>query len=153
MSYVNTKEILEKASKNYYGVPALNINNLEFFHAIIEAGIEEKAPVIIETSEGALKYAGNGDQYRGAKFFVDLVKSYAESLDIPVSLHLDHGKHFDVIVKAIKAGYSSVMIDASEYPFEENLKQTAKIVEIAHSVGVSVEAELGRLVGIEDNVE
>jgi fructose-bisphosphate aldolase class II len=153
MSYVNTKEILEKASKNYYGVPALNINNLEFFHAIIEAGIEEKAPVIIETSEGALKYAGNDDQYRGAKFFVDLVKSYAESLDIPVSLHLDHGKHFDVIVKAIKAGYSSVMIDTSEYPFEENLKQTAKIVEIAHSVGVSVEAELGRLVGIEDNVE
>ncbi len=153
MSYVNTKEILEKASKNYYGVPALNINNLEFFHAIIEAGIEEKAPVIIETSEGALKYAGNGDQLRGAKFFVDLVKSYAESINIPVALHLDHGKHFDVIVKAIKAGYSSVMIDASEFPFEENLEKTAKIVEIAHSVGVSVEAELGRLVGIEDNVE
>ncbi|MFW6120623.1 MAG: class II fructose-1,6-bisphosphate aldolase [Petrotogales bacterium] len=153
MSYVNTKEILEKASKNYYGVPALNINNLEFFHAIIEAGIEEKAPVIIETSEGALKYAGNGDQFRGAKFFVDLVKSYAESINIPVALHLDHGKHFDVIVKAIKAGYSSVMIDASEFPFEENLEKTAKIVEIAHSVGVSVEAELGRLVGIEDNVE
>ncbi|MFO7880995.1 MAG: class II fructose-1,6-bisphosphate aldolase [Kosmotogaceae bacterium] len=153
MSYVNTKEILDKASKNYYGVPALNINNLEFFHAIIEAGIEENAPVIIETSEGALKYAGNGDQFRGANFFVDLVKSYADSINIPVALHLDHGKHFDVIVKAIKAGYSSVMIDASEYPFKENLEKTAKIVEIAHSVGVSVEAELGRLVGIEDNVE
>ncbi|AKI96938.1 class II fructose-1,6-bisphosphate aldolase [Kosmotoga pacifica] len=152
MAYVNTKEILEKASQEFYAVPALNINNLEFLQVIIEAGLEERAPVIIETSEGAIKYAGNGNILRGAKLFVDMVRAYADTIDIPVALHLDHGKHFEFIMAAIKAGYSSVMIDASEYPFEENLKITKKIVEIAHSVGVSVEAELGRLVGIEDNV-
>ncbi|HHF08769.1 MAG: class II fructose-1,6-bisphosphate aldolase [Thermotogae bacterium] len=152
MPYVNTKDILEKASQEFYAVPALNINNLEFLQAIIEAGLEERAPVIIETSEGAIKYAGNGNIMRGAKLFVDMVREYADSIDIPVALHLDHGKHFEYIVAAIKAGYSSVMIDASEYAFEENLSMTKKIVEIAHSVDVSVEAELGRLVGIEDNV-
>ncbi|OAA31209.1 tagatose-bisphosphate aldolase [Kosmotoga arenicorallina S304] len=152
MPYVNTKDILEKASEGFYAVPALNINNLEFLQAIIEAGLEESAPVIIETSEGAIKYAGNGNIMRGAKLFVDMVREYADTIDIPVALHLDHGKHFEYIIAAIKAGYSSVMIDASEHNFEENLSITKKVVEIAHSVNVSVEAELGRLVGIEDNV-
>jgi fructose-bisphosphate aldolase class II len=152
MPYVNTKEILEKANKEYYAVAALNINNLEFLQAILEAGIEKKSPLIIETSEGAIKYAGMGDPLRGAKFFVDMVKGFADTLDIPVSLHLDHGKDFKYIVSAIKAGYSSVMIDASDKPFEENVKITKEIVKIAHSVGVSVEAELGKLAGIEDNV-
>lgn len=152
MPYVNTKEILEKANKEYYAVAALNINNLEFLQAILEAGIEKKSPLIIETSEGAIKYAGTGDPLRGAKFFVDMVKRFADTLDIPVSLHLDHGKDFKYIVSAIKAGYSSVMIDASDKPFEENVKITKEIVKIAHSVGVSVEAELGKLAGIEDNV-
>ncbi|ACR80341.1 class II fructose-1,6-bisphosphate aldolase [Kosmotoga olearia] len=152
MPYVNTKDILEKASKEGYAVPALNINNLEFLHAIIDAGIEENAPIIIETSEGAIKYAGNGDIRRGAQLFVSMVRAFANTVPVPVALHLDHGKHFNIIMEAIKAGYSSVMIDASEYPFEKNLEETKKIVEIAHSVGVSVEAELGRLVGIEDNV-
>lgn len=152
MPYVNTKVILEKASKEFYGVPALNVNNLEFIQAIIEAGVEENSPVIIETSEGAMKYAGNGDVARGAKLFVDMVRAYADNVDIPVALHLDHGKHFDIVVTAIKAGYSSVMIDASEYDYEKNVAETKKIVDIAHAVGVSVEAELGKLVGIEDNV-
>jgi fructose-bisphosphate aldolase class II len=152
MPYVNTKEILEKANKEYYAVAALNINNLEFLQAILEAGIEKKSPLIIETSEGAIKYAGMGNPLRGAKFFVDMVKGFADTLDIPVSLHLDHGKDFKYIVSAIKAGYSSVMIDASDKPFEENVKITKEIVKIAHSVGVSVEAELGKLAGIEDNV-
>ncbi|MCD6462423.1 MAG: class II fructose-1,6-bisphosphate aldolase [Thermotogae bacterium] len=152
MAYVNTKEILDKANKEFYAVPAFNINNLEFFHAIVEGAVEERAPLIIETSEGAIKYAGNGDPFRGAKFFVDLVKGYAESVDIPISLHLDHGKNFSFIVAAIKAGYTSVMIDASEFPFEENVERTAEIVKIAHAAGVSVEAELGRLKGVEDNV-
>jgi len=152
MPYVNTKEILERANKEYYAVPALNINNLEFLQAIIDAGVEERSPVIIETSEGAIKYAGNGDIKLGAKLFVSMVESYARNVDIPVSLHVDHGKNFKIIMAAIQAGYSSVMIDASEFPFEKNVAETKKIVEIAHSLGVSVEAELGRLVGIEDNV-
>ncbi|WP_448379225.1 class II fructose-1,6-bisphosphate aldolase [Fervidobacterium sp.] len=150
--YVNTKDILEKASKEYYAVPAFNINNMEFFHAILEGALEKRAPLIIETSEGAIKYAGNGDIFKGARYFVELVRLFADSVDIPIALHLDHGKHFEYIIAAIKAGYSSVMIDASEKPFEENLKETKEIVKIAHAAGVSVEAELGQLAGVEDNV-
>ncbi|ANQ54187.1 tagatose-bisphosphate aldolase [Thermosipho sp. 1063] len=150
--YVNTKEILEKASKNYYAVPAFNINNLEFLIAILQGAAEKKAPVIIETSEGAIKYAGNGDPLRGAKFFVETVKNYAETLDIPIALHLDHGKNLEYIAAAIKAGYSSVMIDASHEIFEKNLEITKEVVKWAHASGVSVEAELGQLAGIEDNV-
>jgi len=152
MPYVNTKDILDKANKGYYAVPALNINNLEFLQAIIEAGVEENSPIIIETSEGAIKYAGDGDIQRGAGLFVSMVRAFADNIDIPVSLHVDHGKSFKILMAAIKAGYSSIMIDASEHPFEKNIEETKKMVEIAHSVGVSVEAELGRLVGIEDNV-
>jgi len=150
--YVNTKEILEKASENFYAVPAFNINNLEFLIAIIEGAVEKKAPVIIETSEGAIKYAGNGDIYRGTRLFVKMVREYAESVNIPVALHLDHGKHFEFIAAAIKAGYSSVMIDASHEDFEKNMAITKEVVKWAHASGVSVEAELGQLAGIEDNV-
>ncbi|MBT1247569.1 MULTISPECIES: class II fructose-1,6-bisphosphate aldolase [unclassified Thermosipho (in: thermotogales)] len=150
--YVNTKEILEKASENYYAVPAFNINNLEFLIAILQGAAEKKAPVIIETSEGAIKYAGNGNPLRGAKFFVETVKNYAETLDIPIALHLDHGKNLEYIAAAIKAGYSSVMIDASHEVFEKNLEITKEVVKWAHASGVSVEAELGQLAGIEDNV-
>jgi len=152
MPYVNTKDILEKANKEYYAVAAFNINNLEFLQAIVEGGIEKKSPIIIETSEGAMKYAGLGDPLRGARIFVKMVREFADSLDIPIALHLDHGKNFNYIIAAIKAGYSSVMIDASDKPFEENIKTTKDIVRIAHAAGVSVEAELGKLAGIEDNV-
>ncbi|MDI3471949.1 MAG: fructose-bisphosphate aldolase, class [Thermotogaceae bacterium] len=152
MPFVNTKEILEDANQRGYGVAAFNINDLEFFMAIFEAGVEERSPIIIETSEGALKYAGLGNPLRGARFFYELVRNYAESVDIPISLHLDHGKKFEYIMAAIKSGYTSVMIDASHLPFEQNVEETKKIVDIAHAVGVSVEAELGRLMGVEDNV-
>jgi fructose-bisphosphate aldolase class II len=152
MPYVNTKEILDRANREGYAVPAFNINNLEFLQAILNGAVEVNAPVIIETSEGALKYAGEGDPFRGAEIFYYMVKRYADDLPIPVSLHLDHGKHLEFIMAAIKAGYGSVMIDASDKPFEENLAITKKVVEIAHAAGVSVEAELGTLAGIEDNV-
>ncbi len=152
MAYVNTKQILEKANKEFYGVPALNINNLEFLHVIIKAAIAENSPAIIETSEGAIKYAGMGDIKKGTDLFVKMVKEFADSLSVPVSLHLDHGKNFDIIMSCINSGYSSVMIDASAFPYEENLSKTAEICKIAHASGVSVEAELGKLVGIEDNV-
>ncbi|ACB09028.1 class II fructose-1,6-bisphosphate aldolase [Thermotoga sp. RQ2] len=153
MPYVkSTKEILEKASKERYAVGAFNFNNMEFLQAILEAAEEEKAPVIVATSEGAIKYIGKGDIETGAKLAVEMVRTYAEKLSVPVALHLDHGRDFKIIMAAIKAGYSSVMIDASHLPFEENLRETKRIVEIAHAVGISVEAELGKLKGIEDNV-
>ncbi|QTA37243.1 class II fructose-1,6-bisphosphate aldolase [Thermosipho ferrireducens] len=150
--YVSTKEILNKASKEFYAVPAFNINNLEFLMKIIEGAVEKNAPVIIETSEGAIKYAGNGDIYRGARLFVKMVREFAETVNIPIALHLDHGKHMEFIAAAIRAGYSSVMIDASHEPFKENLKITKEVVKWAHASGISVEAELGQLAGIEDNV-
>ncbi len=152
MPYTPTKEILEKANREGYAVGAFNINNLEFLQAIIEAAEEERSPVIIATSEGAIRYIGAGDPHRGTRIIVNMVKAFADTVSVPVALHLDHGKNFEYIMSALRAGYTSVMIDASHLPFEENLKETRKIVEIAHALGVSVEGELGKLKGIEDNV-
>lgn len=152
MAYVNTKVILDKANKEGYGVGAFNVNNLEFIHAIIEAGVEKKSPIIIQTSQGALKYAGDGDVYRGARLFVKMVREFADTVDIPVALNLDHGSKLENIMACIQAGYSSVMIDASHSPLEENIAITKDIVRIAHAANVSVEAELGQLAGIEDDV-
>ncbi len=148
----NTKEILDKANEGYYGVGAFNINNLEFLQAIIDGAVEKSSPVIIETSEGAMSYAGDGDFRRGARLFAEMVKEFAQDLPITVALHLDHGHDVEHVVAAVQAGYSSVMIDASAKPFEENVKITSEVVKIAHAAGISVEAELGKLVGIEDNV-
>ncbi len=148
----NTKEILDKANANYYGVGAFNINNLEFLQAIIDAAIEKRAPVIVETSEGAMFYAGNGDFRKGARVLAEMVMEFAKDAPIPVALHLDHGHDVEHVMAAIQAGYSSVMIDASAKPYKENVKITAEVVRIAHAANISVEAELGRLVGIEDNV-
>lgn len=153
MPYIPTKVILDDANQKKYAVGAFNINDLEFLQPIIAAASEEKSPVLIEVSEGAIKYAGYGNVQRGANIFFQMVKEYADTVSIPVALHLDHGKEFDYILACIKANFGSVMIDASSFPFEENIKETQKIVEIAHSLGVSVEAELGTLKGIEDNVE
>ncbi len=150
--YAATKDILEKANKEGYAVGAFNFNDMEFLEAIVEAAESEKAPVIVATSEGAMKYLGNGDPFRGAKMAYNMVKTLAESVSVPVALHLDHGKHMEFILYALGAGYSSVMIDLSAKPFEENLEGTRKVVDLAHPLGVSVEAELGKLAGIEDNV-
>ena len=152
MPYVPTKQILDDANAKYYGVGAFNINNLEFLQAIMAAAEQENSPVIVETSEGAIKYAGRGNIERGVRFFYDMVKNYGDHSKVPVSLHLDHGKDFNYIVACIKGGYGSVMIDASDKPFEGNLAATKQIVDIAHAVNVGVEAELGTLKGIEDNV-
>ncbi len=139
------KEILEEARKGKYGVGAFNINNMEFLQGIIEAAEEEKSPVIIAVSEGAMKYAG-------VEYIYAMVKVAAEKASVPVALHLDHGKHWDKIVLAIRNGFTSVMIDASDKPFDENVAITNKVVDLAHAVGVTVEAELGRLAGVEDIV-
>jgi fructose-bisphosphate aldolase class II len=143
---------LDDANAKYYGVGAFNVNDLEFLQAIMAAAEQENSPLIVETSEGAIKYAGKGNIERGVRFFYEMVKNYGDHSKVPVSLHLDHGKDFNYIVACIKGGYGSVMIDASDKPFEGNLEATKRIVDIAHAVNIGVEAELGTLQGIEDNV-
>jgi fructose-bisphosphate aldolase class II len=119
---------------------------MEFLQAIFSAANSEKSPIIIAASEGAMKYAG-------AKMMYSMVKTLSDEYpNIPVALHLDHGSNIKAVMTAVKAGFTSVMIDASHFPYEENLKLTKQIVGICHPVGISVEAELGRLQGVEDNV-
>jgi fructose-bisphosphate aldolase class II len=139
------KELMAAARQGKYAVGAFNINNLEFLQAITAAAEELGSPAIIALSEGAIKYAG----FRN---IVSMVRLIAEEKKVPISLHLDHGKDMDVIVKCIEGGFTSVMIDGSALPFEENIAVTAKVVEMARPKGVSVEGELGKLAGIEDNV-
>ncbi len=146
MALVTMKEILEDADRKGYAVGAFNINNLEFLKAIVKAGEEENSPLIIAVSEGAMKYAG-------VEFLSEMVQIAASKTHIPIALHLDHGKHFEKIMTAIRHGFTSVMIDASDKPYEENVKLTSEIVKIAHAIGITVEAELGRLLGKEDEVE
>lgn len=138
--------ILQKANKENYGVGAFNFVNYEMLSAIFEAANLKSSPIIVQASEGAIKYMG-------IDMAVGMVKILASRYPhIPVALHLDHGTSFESCVKAIRAGFTSVMIDASHHPFSENLDETKKVVEVAHIAGVSVEAELGRLMGIEDNI-
>ena len=139
------KELMAAARQGKYAVGAFNINNLEFLQAITGAAEELGSPAIIALSEGAIKYAG----FRN---IVSMVRLMAEEKKVPISLHLDHGKDMDVIAKCIEGGFTSVMIDGSGLPFEENIAVTAKVVEMARPKGVSVEGELGKLAGIEDNV-
>ena len=138
--------ILQKANQENYGVGAFNFVNYEMLSAIFEAANLKNSPIIVQASEGAIKYMG-------IDMAVGMVKILANRYPhIPVALHLDHGTSFESCVRAIRAGFTSVMIDASHHPFEENLAETKKVVEVAHIAGVSVEAELGRLMGIEDNI-
>jgi len=146
MALVTMKEILEDASKRSYGVGAFNINNLEFLQAIIEAAEEENSPVIIAISEGAMKYGW-------VELLSTMVKTAAMNTKVPVALHLDHGKNFDKILTAIRYGFTSIMIDASDKSYEENVKLTKEVIKVAHPLGITVEAELGRLLGKEDEVE
>lgn len=145
MTLVTGKEILDKADAEGYAVGAFNINNMEILQAIVGAAEEEKSPVIIAVSEGAIKYAG-------IEYLTAMVRVAASTTHVPMALHLDHGKDFDVILQCIKHGFTSIMIDASHLPFEDNVAATKKVVDVAHPAGISVEAELGRLQGIEDNV-
>jgi fructose-bisphosphate aldolase class II len=145
MPFYSTKEMLEDADRKGYAVGAFNINNMETVHAIIEGAVELRSPVIIEVSEGAVRYMG-------MKMAVSMVRTLAEEVPIPVALHLDHGKNMETIEDAIRCGFSSVMIDASEKPYDENVRITKSVVEKSHDAGVSVEAELGRLPGSEDDL-
>jgi fructose-bisphosphate aldolase class II len=139
------KGILEKASKGGYAVPAFNVNNLETVQAAITAAEQECSPVIIQATEKAGRYAG-------FDLLSALVKTAAERVCVPVALHLDHGASLEAVILGIRHGFTSVMIDGSHLDFDKNAELTRRVVEIAHVVGVSVEAELGRLGGIEDDV-
>ncbi|OQX87602.1 fructose-1,6-bisphosphate aldolase, class II [candidate division KSB1 bacterium 4484_87] len=142
---VSNKEIQTAAQKGKYAVGAFNTSNIEITQAIIEAHEEMNAPVIVATSTSAIKYCG-------IEVLSSVVRTMAEKAKIPVSLHLDHGTDYDLIVGCIRNGWTSIMIDGSHAPFEENAALTKEIVKICHAVGISVEAELGRLGGIEDNI-
>ncbi len=143
---VSGNEILQKAHRGYYGVGAFNFVNYEMLSSIFEAANEANAPIIVQASEGAIKYLG-------IDMAVGMVKILSKQYPhIPVALHLDHGTTVESCQNAIRAGFTSVMIDASHHSFDKNLELTSKVVEIAHKEGVSVEAELGRLMGIEDNI-
>lgn len=146
MALVTTKEMFKKAYDGGYAIGAFNVNNMEIVQAITEAAGELKSPVILQVSAGARKYANH-------TYLVKLVEAaIAENPDIPIALHLDHGADFEICKSCIDGGFSSVMIDASHYSFAENIEITRKVVEYAHERGVVVEAELGQLAGIEDDV-
>ncbi|HBY70726.1 MAG TPA: fructose-1,6-bisphosphate aldolase, class II [Lachnospiraceae bacterium] len=146
MGLVTTKEMFQKAYAGGYAIGAFNVNNMEIIQGIMEAAGEEKAPVILQVSAGARKYAKHA-------YLVNLVKAALEYTDIPVALHLDHGADFEICKSCIDGGFTSVMIDGSHHSFEENIALTKKVVEYAHAHGVVVEGELGRLAGIEDDVK
>lgn len=143
---VTNKEIQEAAREGKYAVPAFNTSNLEMTRAIVEVAEELRSPVIIATSTSAISYAGIEE-------LSAIVRGLGSRAKVPVSLHLDHGTEFDLIIRCIRHGWTSVMIDASHHPLEENIALTREIVKIAHAAGVSVEAELGQLAGIEDNIQ
>ena len=146
MPLVSTKKMFEQAYKNNYAIGAFNVNNMEIVQAITEACKEEKAPVILQVSKGARAYANH-------TYLVKLVEAAAiECPEIPIALHLDHGPDFETCKACIDGGFTSVMIDGSHLPFEENIALTKKVVDYAHAHGVSVEGELGTLAGIEDEV-
>jgi len=152
LGLTNTKELFQKAVKGGYAIPAYNFNNMEQMQAIIQACVETKSPVILQVSSGARKYA-NGTLLRNmAKGAVEYAKELG--YEIPIVLHLDHGADFEICKECIDNGFSSVMIDGSHFPYEENVALTKKVVEYAHSRPdyVTVEGELGVLAGIEDEV-
>lgn len=148
MALVSMKEMLNIARDNKYAVGQFNVNNLEYAQAILQAAEEEQSPVIIGVSEGAGRYMG------GFKVVVQMVKALMEEYGttVPVAIHLDHGSSFEKCAEAIHAGFTSVMYDGSHLPLEENIANTKKVVELAHIHGVSVEAELGRIGGEEDDL-
>lgn len=141
---VTNKDLLTFARQKGYAVGAFNINNLETLLAVAEAAVEEKSPVIVAVTPSAIKYAG-------LSYLSRIVRTAADSVALPMSLHLDHGENFEVVAKCVEAGFTSVMIDGSFLKFEENIALTKRVVELAHSKGVSVEAELGRLAGVEES--
>jgi fructose-bisphosphate aldolase class II len=138
--------MFKKAYEGGYAVGAFNVNNMEIIQGITEAAAQEKAPLILQVSAGARKYAKH-------VYLMKLVEAAVEDTGLPICLHLDHGDSFEICKSCIDGGFTSVMIDGSKYSFEENVALTRKVVEYAHSKGIVVEGELGRLAGVEDEVK
>ncbi|MFD0960684.1 class II fructose-1,6-bisphosphate aldolase [Paenibacillus chungangensis] len=146
MPLVSMNEFLPRAKANKFAVGQFNMNNLEFAQAAVEAAIAENSPFIYGVSEGALRYMG-------IEFTVAMAEAAAKKSGLPIALHLDHGSSFEVAMKCIRAGFSSVMFDGSHYGLEENIALTKEVVKAAHAMGVSVEGELGTIGGVEDDLE
>ena len=146
MPLVTTKEMFEKSMKEGFAIGAFNVNNMEIIQGIVDAAAETNSPVILQASASAIKYAG-------INYLMKMVEAATEVYpNLPIALHLDHGPDFETCKMCIDAGFTSVMIDGSKYDFEENVRITKEVVDYAHSKGVVVEAELGKLAGIEDEV-
>ncbi len=145
MPLVSPKEMFQKAYAGGYAIGAFNVNNMEIVQGIMEAGQAENAPLILQVSAGARKYAGQ-------VYIIKLMEAALSQADLPVVLHLDHGPNFELCKDVIDGGFTSVMYDGSHLPYEENIAETKKVVAYAHARGVWVEAELGRLAGVEDDV-
>ena len=145
MALVNPMEFIEKARENGVAISSFNIHNLETVQAVAEGAAEENCPVIIQTTPGTLKHAG-------IEYIAAMVKTASEMYSVPMALHLDHCTSFDTIVKCIRNGYTSVMIDTAHLPYDENVAMVRKVAEIAHAAGVAVEGELGRIGGVEDEL-
>lgn len=145
MPLVTTKEMFEKSMKEKFAIGAFNVNNMEIIQGIVDAAAKQNSPVILQASSSAIKYAR-------IPYLRKMIEAALEEHDIPVALHLDHGPDFETCKMCIDNGFTSVMIDGSKYDFEENVALTKKVVDYAHSKGVVVEAELGKLAGIEDDV-
>jgi fructose-bisphosphate aldolase class II len=145
MPLVPLDKIYANANKQFYAIGAFNVSNLEFVQAVIEAAVELKSPAIISASSSAIKYAG-------LRNLANLVRVAAEDVAVPIALHLDHGSDYQIAIDCIEAGFTSVMIDGSHHSLDENIRVTKEVADFAHKTGVTVEAELGRLGGIEDDV-
>ena len=146
MPIVNSREMFKKAYEGGYAVGAFNVNNMEIIQGITEAAKEENAPLILQVSAGARKYAKH-------VYLMKLIEAAEADTGLPIVVHLDHGADFDICKSCIDGGFTSVMIDGSHFPFEENMELTRKVVEYAHKYNVTVEGELGRLAGVEDEVK
>ena len=145
MPLVNTKEMFQKAYEGGYAIGAFNVNDMEILQGIVDACKEHNSPVILQVSASARKYARHG-------YLLNLVKAAVEETGLPIALHLDHGPNFETCKDCIDGGFTSVMIDGSHLPYEENVALTKQVVEYAHARGVTVEGELGQLAGVEDEV-
>ncbi len=143
---VTTKEMFEKSMREHFAIGAFNVNNMEIIQGIVDAAAEEKSPVILQASSSAIKYAR-------INYLMKMVEAAVEEHpEVPVALHLDHGPDFETCKMCVDSGFTSVMFDGSKYDFEENIRLTKEVVDYAHAHGVVVEAELGKLAGIEDDV-
>lgn len=142
---VSGKELFQAAKKGGYAIGAFNLNNMEILQAIIEAAEEERSPVFIQASQGGIKYAG-------IEYIAGMAKVAAEKATVPIALNLDHGTSYEQVVQCVRHGFSALMIDGSQLPFEENIAITKKVIEVAHPNNISVEAELGKIGGVEDDI-